>query len=164
MPYLTRAIIALLVIALLMMVGAILDHTVFVVPLAAKVAAQSSADKQASLDAKQAIVKQEVKQNDLTQSAEAEYVDTIKQLQSAISLLQHAAPTHNEPVSAPSGCTIVTAQPVVQPRVIRQGTCEATGDDPCSVERLFFNAALMDAAAVDGYANWVKSQGFPVQQ
>jgi len=146
--------------AAILAVGAGLDHYWFAAPAIAKLNTLEGQVKQASDDAKAAAAKQKENQDAQTKQSGRAYADMSARLNAALARLR----------SQPAGNSHQPMPPVADStarvdRVIEQsfGSCEGTGSDPCTVERWFFDNALKDAARLDGYDDWVKRIGFPVE-
>ena len=143
--------------ALLMAAGAAIDHHYFVKPVEAQQNQQIGATIQASSDVTAENKRIEEKQNEQTKQAAIAYADAVDRLNQWV---RWRSGTDNKRVSPFTLSTSAIAASSVQPR----GTCDGSGDDPCLIERIFYNRALADAAAVDGWGDWADRQGFPIAQ
>lgn len=166
-----EAVAVIAIAALLMAAGAAIERHLYVTPAQKALASQTGAYEQASGDAKQSKINQEKKQDENTAQSTEDYQTTIDQL--IASLANANRMLHTKPkvvykyVPRPADGSRRSPETGTQSEGPHPGfepsPCEDLTDaDPCSVSREFFNNALMDAAGVDGYANWVARQGFPI--
>ncbi|CAB4132080.1 hypothetical protein UFOVP138_37 [uncultured Caudovirales phage] len=110
---------------------------------------------QSSDDARKAVALQKEKQNAITQVVETHYVTVIGDLDGRL-----RKPSDSDQSLPPiASSSSVASAHILQPL----GACRDTASDPCTVGRTLYNNALMDAAAVDGYASWVQGIGFPTK-
>jgi len=153
--FIWKSVAAVMLAALLMAAGAAIDHHYFVKPVEAEQNQQIGATTQAKIDITAENKRIEDKQNEQTKQAAIAYADAVDRLNQ---WLQRRSGADNKrmPSASISSSTIATSS--VQPR----GTCDSSGDDPCLIERIFYNRALADAAAVDGWGDWADRQGFPI--
>lgn len=163
-----KAIIGVLIAAAFMSVGALIDHHLYVVPIKATLDKQAGADLQASHDAIAEVKATTETQNANTVQSANSYADSVVRVNSAIERMRKHPTTHIEHLPSLAVRTGEPTESLVQPP--NAGTsaggsdCESTGSDPCTVVRAFFESGLKDAAAVEGYAEWVTSQHFPISK
>jgi hypothetical protein len=154
--------LAIIAIALgLMAIGGALERHWYVVPLQRDLEAQQGSIKQASADAKIAIAIQEKTQDETTKHSEEDYLEIYNRLIAALRLLKQSPDIVYKYMPSPAVSSSVAAVAVSQPRSVNASYCEEPGSDPCLVRRQFFDSALLDANAVDGYAHWVSEEHFP---
>ena len=140
-------------------IGAGVDHYWFASPAIAKLNTLEGRTKQASDDAKAAAAKQKENQDVQTKQSSLAYADVSTRLSAALARLRsQPAGNSHQPVPAAADSTARVDRAIEQ----SFGSCENTGNDPCTVERWFFDNALKDAARLDGYDDWVKRIGFPI--
>lgn len=161
--------IALIAIAAILMgLGAAIDHHYYVTPIRAELNQQKGADAQSSKDATESAKKTENTQNEQTAQSLEYWKSQAISLGDALSRMRQQPKSQNQHMPSASIGSSGIHEAIGQYGGIGTSKglspCFGSSADPCSVERKFYENALDDADLINnGWQDWAKRQHIPIQ-
>ena len=158
---LMEGLVVIFIVAILLAVGAVVDHHHFVLPLQQQLAQIKGAQAQHTADVKIENQKTEEVQNETTTAVQTNYALLYSNL---VDRMRHpSTPSSDKRVPTAAVSSIQPSWAIAQSSVSPADTfCLTSGADPCQVNRIDFNNAILDAARLDSLLGWVDREKFPI--